>query len=164
MDAFNIASFFPVLMLVLAFAFSFFFRKKERSFYHNLIPWILFFSVGLQGIWAWFGQVFYANEVAASIGWAPSPFLFELATYNLGCGIAGLLVLYFGVQYWFCLSIIEIIFLGSAAYGHLKALIIHHDYAINNAGPILYTDILIPVILVICWITHYFTAAKTPKH
>src|SRR3990167_10338388 len=102
----------------------------------SLLRWVLFFSVGVQGVWAYLGQTFYPKEVAASIGWAPSPFLFEVACSNLGCGVAGMLALWFGREYWFCLLIVETCFLWGAWYGHLKDMMKNKNFAINNIGPI----------------------------
>lgn len=115
--------------------------------HESLLRWVLFFSVGIQGLWAFIGQTFYAEEVAASIGWPNSPFLFEVACCNLGCGIAGVAALWFGRDYWLALMLVETFFLWGAFYGHLKDALKSKNFAINNVGPIFYTDLFIPLIL-----------------
>lgn len=109
--------------------------------------WFIFFAVGGVGIWAFFCHVFIPNLASASIGWAPSPFEFEVGVANLGMGVAGVLAPWFRRQYSVAVGIMVSCFSWGAAYGHVKQMIVAHDYAINNAGPIFWTDILIPVVL-----------------
>ena len=50
----------------------------------------LFVSVSAraQGLWAFIGHVFFAEQAAASIGWANTPFQYEVGVANLGLGLA----------------------------------------------------------------------------
>jgi hypothetical protein len=111
------------------------------------VQWFIFFAVGIVGIWAFVCHAFIPERAAASIGWAPSPFQFEVAVANLGMGVAGLLAPWFRLSYSVAVGIMISCFNWGAAYGHAKQMVINHDYAINNAGPIFWTDILIPVVL-----------------
>lgn len=144
----------PAVLVVLAVIFSLIF-VGDYSYGDSLWRWLLFFSVGIQGIWAWYGQTFHAKAVAKSIGWENSPFLFEVACANLGCGIAGLLAPWMLFQYWLALSIVEGIFFAGAAYGHIKSMIKEKNFSPNNCGPIFFTDVLIPITFVILLITHF---------
>lgn len=109
-----------------------------------VLRYLLFFSLGLGGVFTAMGHLFFAKEVAASIGWATSPFQFEVGMANLGFGLAGLLALFFGPGYWFGAGLGPAVFLLGAAYGHTVQMRAG-DFAINNAGPIFYTDMLIPL-------------------
>ena len=149
-----------MLLLGTGIAFSLVFNKKQLLFSDNFIRWVLFFSVGIQGMWYGIWQIFHGKEVAASIGWAYSPFLFEVGFCNLSCGVAGILSLKFGREYRLCLSIVYGIFLLGAAYKHLESLIVDHNFSFNNAGPIFYTDILIPSLLLIFWVISSFLKKK----
>lgn len=118
----------------------------------SLLRWVIFFSVGVQGLWAYLGQAFYPKEIALSMGWEPSPFLFEVACANLGCGVAGVLALWFSHEYWLCLIIVESCFLWGSLYGHLKDALKNKNLSANNVGPIFYTDLLVPTLLWILYI------------
>jgi hypothetical protein len=59
------------------------------------INYILFFGIGLQGIYSFFGHLLMTAEVAKSIGWAPAPqFQIELAFSNLAVGILAILAVW----------------------------------------------------------------------
>ncbi len=115
--------------------------QKKRT------QWFIFFAVGVVGIWAFMCHAFIPDRAAASIGWAPSPFEFEVAVANLGMGVAGVLAPWLRRQYSIAVGIMVSCFSWGAAYGHVHQMIVAHDYAINNAGPIFWTDILIPLVL-----------------
>lgn len=122
--------------------------------YTKRAQWFIFFAVGVVGIWAFMCHALIPERASASIGWAPSPFEFEVAVANLGMGIAGLLASWFVRSYSIAVGIMVTCFSWGAAYGHVKQMIVAHDYAINNAGPIFWTDILIPPtiwILLVIW-------------
>jgi len=44
----------------------------------RLLRYLLIFPVGIQGLWAFIGHVFFPEQAAAAIGWEPSPFQFEV--------------------------------------------------------------------------------------
>lgn len=116
----------------------------------NTLSWILFFAVGVIGVWAFFGHAFRSQQVAASIGWQTSPFQFEVAVANLGLGVAGVLAPWHSTDYAIAITIVGSCFLWGAAWGHVREMIVNKNFAINNAGPIFWTDILIPLTL---WIS-----------
>jgi hypothetical protein len=118
----------------------------------SLSQWIMFYCIGVQGIWAWFGQTRYPKEVASSIGWKDSPFLFEVACANLGMGIAALFAPWANLDYMVAILIIASGFSWGASYGHIKEIILKKNFAPNNAGPILVTDIAVPLILWLLYI------------
>lgn len=115
--------------------------QKKRA------QWFIFFAVGMVGLWAFLCHVFIPGRASASIGWAPSPFEFEVGVANLGMGVAGVLAPWFRRHYSMAVGIMITCFSWGAAYGHVHQMIVAHNYAINNAGPIFWTDILIPAVL-----------------
>lgn len=129
---------FTVIMMVVGLLTAW--RTKKAQ-------WFIFFAVGVVGIWAFMCHALIPGRAAVSIGWAPSPFQFEVAVANLGMGVAGLLAPWFRLSYSVAVGIMISCFSWGAAYGHVKQMIVAHDYAINNAGPIFWTDILIPLVL-----------------
>ncbi len=122
----------------------------------RLLRWIFFFVIGLMSLWAFLGHVFFPDQAAASIGWQPSPFQFEVGVANLGIGLAGVVGAFWGgLGFRTATWIMVASFLGGAAVGHLRQIAETGNLAAGNAGPILYTDILTPVavavLLVIAW-------------
>lgn len=140
---------FIAFAVILSFA-----SMQAFNYADNLWRWLLFFNVGCQGVWAWMGQAFHSKEIAASIGWEDSPFLFEVACANLGAGIAGLVAPWMHAQYWMALSLANGIFLWGAAWGHIREMIKEKNFSPNNCGPIFITDIVIPLLLLILFILH----------
>jgi hypothetical protein len=124
--------------------------RTSKRIIEIVLSYLLFFNVGLGGLWAFIGHAFMADEVARSIGWQPgSPFQFEVAVANLAFGILG--VLSFWVKGKFRLaSVIGVsVFLLGAAYGHIVQMS-KGNFAPNNTGVLLYIgDIAIPVIMLI---------------
>ena len=114
-----------------------------------LAAWTLVLALGLSSLWAASGHAFYAAEVAHSIGWAPSPFQHEIAGANLGLGLGAIAAARLGRGAAWAMFAVAASFLWSAAATHVASMIGSHNFAINNAGPIFWTDILIPLTLLI---------------
>lgn len=125
------------------------------------LVWFLFMIVGVSCIWSFMGHVFFANEVAAMIGWPPgSPFQFEVGIANLAFGVLGLLCLKFRENFWLATVIgISVFYLG-AAYGHIVNIMQTGNMAPGNAGFALYMDIIVPIVL-ICLILAYKSTLKS---
>lgn len=112
------------------------------------LSYLLPISVGLGGLMAFMGHTFRADEIARSIGWQPgSPFQFEVAVANLAFGVLGLLCLKFRDGFWTATIVGYGVFLEGAAYGHIREIVEAGNTAVNNAGPVLFSDILFPLLL-----------------
>lgn len=113
------------------------------------LAYLLPISVGLGGLIAFTGHTMRADEIARSIGWPTgSPFQFEVAVANLAFGVMGLLCIKFRDGFWTATIIGYGVFLEGAAYGHVCDILTAGNWSINNAGPILFVDILFPLFLV----------------
>jgi hypothetical protein len=110
----------------------------------NGITWL----IGGAGIGAGLAHVFYGPPVAASIGWEPSPFQYEVGVANMGIGLAGVLASYHSHEYWLAVIIVATVFLWGAAIGHIREMVVAKNFAPNNAGFIFWTDILSPLFLI----------------
>ncbi|WP_454684397.1 DUF6790 family protein [Ancylobacter moscoviensis] len=112
----------------------------------QLLRYILLFPVGVMGLWAFLGHVFFAEQAAASIGWAPSPFQFEVGMANLGIGLAGVIGAFLrSPGFRAAVGVVAFGFLGGAGVGHLVQIAEAGNMAAGNAGPILYTDFINPL-------------------
>ena len=147
---------FPIAMGVLAIFFAgvAFGRTPEPrppgALAAAFIRYLLLFPVGIQGLWGALGHIGFPAQTAASIGWAPSPFQFEVGVCNLGVGVVGLIAAFHASwNFRLAISIFTLFFLGGAAWGHVVQMMTAGNFAPGNAGPIFYTDILTPVSLLI---------------
>ncbi|WP_238709333.1 DUF6790 family protein [Natronorubrum halophilum] len=108
----------------------------------------LIVTVGFQGIWAFLGHYFKADMVAALIGWPTgNPFQTEIAFANLAFGVLGLLCLVFDGGFWIATAIGVSIFLLGAASVHVRDIRTRGNLNPDNAGGILVTDVLVPIVL-----------------
>lgn len=119
-----------------------------------LLLYLLAIAVGVGGLWGFIGHVFFADRVAAYIGWPQgSPFQFEVGIANLAFGILGLLCIRIRGDFWTATIISSSTFLLGDAYGHIRDIIVNGNYAPGNAGAPLYLDVIIPVLLISLLVT-----------
>jgi hypothetical protein len=120
-------------------------RTKQRIA-DGLLLYLFAFPIGLGGIIGFIGHTWRAASVAASIGWpASNPFQYEVAVANLAFGVLGLLCLRFRGSFWAATAIGWSVFMLGAAGVHLHQIHIGQPFAPDNAGAILYFDILVPL-------------------
>lgn len=124
--------------------------RPRRLWAERLLAALNLFPVGLMGLWAALGHLAFPQEAAHAIGWATSPFQFEVGVSNLGVGMAGIIAAFYA-NWGFRAAVAVVVagFLGGAAIGHLVQIAETGNLAAGNAGPILYTDILTPLALLI---------------
>jgi hypothetical protein len=84
-----------------------------------------------------------------SIGWAPSSFQKEIAGANLGIGLGAIAASVLGPQAAWTMFFVGASFLWSAAAIHIADMVRNKNFAINNAGPIFWWNILTPLTLFI---------------
>lgn len=116
---------------------------------HPLAQWMLFLSLGFQSLWAAFAHAFLTERVAQSIGWPESPFQLEIAGANLGIGLSAIAASILGPVAAWAIFFMAASFLWSAAAVHIASMIRSGNFAVNNAGPIFWWDILTPLTLLI---------------
>ena len=119
-----------------------------------LVQWLLLLSVGVQGLVAAYGHLLKGPEVAASIGWSSSPFQVEIGWANLGLGLAGVVSPWLDVGGTWAVVCFDAPFTWGAAAGHIRDIVTQGNWAPNNAGPILWIDVLAPLTLVAALALH----------
>lgn len=119
-----------------------------------LIQWMLFLSLGVLSLWSAFSHAMFSERVAKSIGWAPSPFQKEIAGANLGIGLGGIAASILGIPAAWTMFFVAASFLWSAAAVHVVDMIRRKNFAISNAGPIFWWDILTPLTLLVALLLH----------
>ena len=125
----------------------------------------LVIGVGLSSLLGFIAHTFFADTTARQIGWPTgNPFQFEVAMANLALAVLGILCIWLRGNFWYATIIGYSILALGAAYGHIVQIIVNQDYAPDNAGAVLYYDILLPVFLLVLLVLSMLPkgAAKAP--
>jgi hypothetical protein len=117
----------------------------------NALVWL----IGVNGIVAGSGHLLYADPVARSIGWPErTPWQWEVGLAGIGFGVLGVMSPAYDRDFWLATIIVSSIFLLGAAVGHIRQLVTAHNLSPGNAGPILFTDVLIPFAVIALYFTY----------
>jgi hypothetical protein len=110
-----------------------------------LLNAFVFWAIGCAQVVNFIMHSVFGDFAAKTIGWAQSPFQLELALSSLGFGVMAFLL--YSERSAFrgkvALVIATVIFGWGAALGHIYQMVVNHDYAVNNTGLLLYSDIAI---------------------
>lgn len=142
---------FPVVMTILALLLGLIsiYRKKNRFISDGFLSYLFLLSIGLTGLWGFIFHAFFPQMAAQFIGWANSPFQFEVAVANLGLGVVGVFGFRASKPYRIAGTIFTTCFLWGAAYGHVVQMLKTNNFAPGNAGLIFYNDLMVPLLLII---------------
>jgi MFS family permease len=113
-------------------------------FVNNFVLW----AIGIGQAVNFIMHSVFGDFAAKSIGWQQSPFQLELAFSSLGFAVIAFIL--HGKHRAFsgkvAVIIAAVIFGFGAAGGHIFQTIVNHDYAVNNTGLLLASDIAINLI------------------
>ncbi len=145
---------FSLVMFVLALLIAVALSRPWRGIVtatlcEELFRWVSLLGVGLVGVYAGIMHVFLPHISAAEIGWETSPFQFEVGVADLAVGILGVLAFRAGLGFRTATTIAATVSLGGDAVGHIHQMIAAHNFAPGNAGPWFWTDVLVPLVLVV---------------
>lgn len=123
----------------------------------KLLSWFVFFNMGVGYLYNFVMHGIFGKMSAAFIGWADSPFQFEVATASLGFALVGFIAAFGSFDLRLAAILGPSAFLWGAAFGHIREIITAHNFAPGNAGVIFYMDILLPIIgFVLLWLQHRY--------
>lgn len=120
-----------------------------RLIVDRLLRYLFVFPLGVQGLWAFFSHVFMSEDAANAIGWEPSPFQFEVGVANLGLALASFYAAFKGFEARAATAIAAACFSAGAGVGHLMDIAQGDNLTAGNSGPILYTDFLTPIAVLV---------------
>jgi hypothetical protein len=135
----------------------------------ELLAYFILFSITLTFLYNFVMHVFFSKVAAAYVGWAVSPFQHEVGFASVGFAAVGLLAFKGDFRVRLAAILGPALFLWGAAIGHVQQIIVAADYAQNNAGILLYTDIFVPAIgFMLLWLkwkaTHLRENAPMVQH
>ena len=118
----------------------------------NTLRYLFLWYVGIAFTYSGYMHIFLGDFSAESIGWASSPFQFEVGLANWSLALLGYLAFFKKEKTLWLASVLAVfIFTVGAGMGHVYQLVTQHNTAISNAGLILYTDLLTPILLLVLW-------------
>lgn len=121
----------------------------------KLLAWHLVFAIGAAYFYNFVMHSFFGEMAARFIGWADSPFQFEVGVASLGFSVVGFIAAFRSFDMRLAAILGPSIFTLGAAGGHIYQMITAHNFAPGNAGVIFYTDIVIPLIgFALLWWVH----------
>jgi hypothetical protein len=127
--------------------------KQPRTASHVaevLLLWLLVINTGVSAVFTFIAHTAFADPTAVSIGWPTgNPFQTEVAVANLAIGVLGILCYWFRDNFWLATVIGNAVFQLGAAVVHIRQILVANNWAPNNAGVTLYTDIGIPIVLIV---------------
>jgi hypothetical protein len=146
-------TFFVLGLMASAIALAF---KPQRTFavvVEALFSYFLLFSIAVSYFYNFVFHVFFGEMAARFIGWADSPFQIEVGFASLGFAVLGLLAFKGSRDMRIAAIVGPTCFLWGAAGGHIYQMIKQGNFAPGNAGIMLYSDILVPIIgLLFLWL------------
>ncbi len=123
--------------------------NRKLGPFEVLYRWFALLPVGFTSIYAFIMHAFFPVFTAGTIGWANSPFQYEVAMADLSFGV--LAILSFKASYGFRLATVIGItcWLWGDAAGHIYQINVNHNFDPGNAGSWLYMDMFLPIILLL---------------
>ena len=121
----------------------------------KLLSWHVFWAIGVGYFYNFVMHAFFGQMVADFIGWADSPFQFEVATASLGFSAVGFLAAFRSFDLRLAAIVGPSLFALGAAAGHLYQMVSTHNFAPGNAGIVFYMDIVTPLLgFFLLWLQH----------
>ena len=117
---------------------------SQRDVLVDALTWL----VGVNAIIAGSGHMFIGARVAEGIGWAPSPFQWEVGLASLSYGVLGSMASSYGRDFWLATIVAYSVFMLGAAVGHVRQMITAKNFAPGNAGLIFWYDLAAPAVLI----------------
>ena len=103
----------------------------------SLLRWMLLLEVGVTGICTFVMHVFFPATSAREIGWAVSPFQYEVGVADLTVGVLGVLAFWGDFGFQVAAVVAATIWLWGDAVGHVRQMIVAHTMRRECRGLVL---------------------------
>lgn len=144
-------SFAPVVFLLVPAVGAAWRARHARSADEALEIWQRWWAVGAMGLSSLFMTIAFLavpDVMANVIGFARTPFMFEIAVANLGLAVMGFRAASASARERITIGLGAGMFLWGAAIGHVYQWFANGDHATGNTGGVLLTDVLIPAVMI----------------
>ena len=120
--------------------------RSAAAVYDALLRWYLFFPIGAGMLYNFVMHVFFGASTARFIGWPDSPFQTEVGLASLGFSAVAFLAVRGSFEARLAAIVGPACFLIGAGIGHVWQIATTGNMAAGNAGVVLYTDFVLPVL------------------
>lgn len=127
----------------------------EGRFSEQLFRWVALLACGIVGLYTAGCHVFFPESTAKNIGWATSPFQWEVGMADLTVGVLGVMAFRASAGFRLAATVAAITWFGGDAVGHVRQIITAGNFTPGNAGPWLWSDILVPLLMVVAYRATY---------
>jgi hypothetical protein len=127
-------------------------RDRSGAIEAVLLWWIVV-TIGIAGIVGGLYHLLDGAQVAGEIGFTRGDggFQTEVGFGDVALGVAAVLCIWFRDRYWLAVIVVAAISLWGDAYGHIHQAVVNDNHDIDNTGPVLYTDILFPLVALLLY-------------
>ncbi len=143
---------FPLIWLAIAAGGALISTRHSTSRAETLETWQRWWSVaalGCGGLWMTISFLAIPDAMATTIGFARTPFAFEIAFANLGLAVLGFRAVSASLRERITIGLAAGAFLWGATIGHLYQWLANGNDAPGNIGGVLAYDVLIPAVMII---------------
>jgi hypothetical protein len=123
-------------------------ERGAEAVVETFLLWWIVVTIGVAGIVGALFHLFDGPAVAREIGFTRGDggFQTEVGFGDLALGVAAVLCIWIRDRYWLAILIVAAISLWGDAYGHIHQAIVNDNHDPDNTGPVLYSDILVPLV------------------
>lgn len=149
----NFTATFTIAGLVIAGIVILVRRPGRHGVFQTLLTWFLMFGIGITYIFNGVMHTVFGDLSASLIGWENNGFQAEVGFASFGIGLVALIAAPKRMpdSLKFAALVGPACFLWGAAGAHIVDIIERSNFSSHNAGTVLYTDILIPVLGFALW-------------
>lgn len=130
-------------------------ERTKSKIIELLLLYQIVFSLGITSLVAFIGLMFMDDYVARYLAWPACPFQKELANVNLGYGVLGLMAIWYRGLFWIATVIGFSIWILADGIHHIYEYFVNNNASDGNIGMPLYTDFIVPIILLILLYLHF---------
>jgi len=139
----------PLIMFVLSLVLAALTSRAAGSKAEHYLGWFLLLAVGFASLWAGLYHVLAPQMAAKFIGWAPSPFQFEIGVADIAFGVAAIVAFWRGLEFKAAVVVYGVVFYAGVVYGHIHQVIVAGNFSPGNFGVLLLLSIVSPVLMVV---------------
>lgn len=136
-------------------------REPGRAVEVVLLWWIVV-TIGVAGIVGGLLHLLDGASIAREIGFTRGDggFQTEVGFGDLALGVAAVLCIWFRDRYWLAILVVATISLWGDAFGHIHQEIVNDNHDPDNTGPVLYADIVVPLLALSLYIARERSSRK----
>jgi hypothetical protein len=123
-------------------------QRQGAAAVEVVLLWWIVVTIGVAGVVGGLFHLFDGPDIAREIGFTRGDggFQTEVGFGDLALGLAAIGCVWFRDRYWLAVLIVAAVSLWGDAYGHLHQEAVNDNHDPDNTGPVLYSDILVPLV------------------